>query len=142
MPDPRQFEALRLELLRGGAAPVYVERTVLELLEHYTDLESDARAAGLDAAAAEQRACEQLGEHRAIAAAVLARPELQAWDKRWPRFATCVHSATAIGAIPGLPLVYCFEHRPELARWCASFSLATAFVGGVACLLEWLMFAV
>jgi hypothetical protein len=141
MPDTRQFEALRLELLRGGAAPVYVERTVLELLEHYTDLEHDARAAGLDSEAAERRACEQLGEHRAIAAAVLARPELLAWDKRWPRVATCVHSAAVIGTIPGLPLVFCLEHRPELTRWGVALGLATALVGGVACALEWLMFA-
>jgi hypothetical protein len=142
MPDPRQFEALRLELLRGGTAPAYVERTVLELSEHYADLESDARAAGLDPIEAELRALEQLGDPRVIAAAVLARPELLAWDKRWPRFACCVHSAAVIGTIPGLPLVYCLEHRPELARWSAALGLATVLVGGVACALEWLLFAV
>lgn len=42
MPNPRQFEALRLELLRSGAAPVHVERTLLELTEHYADLAADA----------------------------------------------------------------------------------------------------
>lgn len=140
MPDPRHFEALRLELLRGGAAPLYVERTLRELLEHYTDLEHDAHAAGLDSEAAMRRACEQLGEPREIAAAILARPELLAWDKRWPRLACCVHSAAVIGTIPGLPLVYCFEHRPQLARWGMALGLATALVGGMACALEWLMF--
>ena len=46
MPD-EQFESLRLELLRSGVAPLYVERTILELGEHYADLESAALAAGL-----------------------------------------------------------------------------------------------
>lgn len=141
MPDPRQFEALRLELLRGGTAPVYVERTLIELTEHYADLEDDARAAGLAPAEAERRAREQIGDDHAIAAAVLARPELLAWNKRWPRVAYCVHSAAAIGTIPGLPLVYCFEHRPELARWGAALGLATAVVSAVASALDWLLFA-
>ena len=41
MPESR-FEALKLELLQGGVAPVYIARTLLELEEHYTDLEQDA----------------------------------------------------------------------------------------------------
>lgn len=141
MPDPRQFEALRLELLRGGTAPVYVERTLLELAEHYADLEADARDAGLSPAEAERRAREQIGDDHAIVAAVLARPELLAWRKRWPRVASCVHSAAAIGTIPGLPLVYCFEHRPEFARWGAALGLATTVVSAVASALDWLLFA-
>ena len=48
MPDA-QFEALRLELLTSGVAPLYVERTIVELGEHYADLESAALAAGLSA---------------------------------------------------------------------------------------------
>ena len=39
MRDAR-FESLRLELLEGGVTPVYVERTILELAEHYADLEA------------------------------------------------------------------------------------------------------
>jgi hypothetical protein len=55
--------------------------------------------------------------------------------------AHCVHSAATIGAIPGLPLVYCLEHRPELARWGASLGIATALVSAVLSALEWLIFA-
>ena len=47
MPDAA-FESLRLELLRSGVAPLYVERTIVELGEHYVDLESAALAAGLE----------------------------------------------------------------------------------------------
>ena len=47
MPSREQFAALRRELLRGGVSPLYVERTILELGEHYEDLENDALAAGM-----------------------------------------------------------------------------------------------
>ena len=140
MPDARQFEALRLELERRGTAPVYVERTLLELDEHFRDLADDARAAGLEPGEAERRARAELGDDAAIVAAVLARPELLVWSKRWPRVASCVHSAAVIGTIPGLPLVYCIAHQPGLARWGAALGLAIAFVGGMASVLEWLIF--
>ena len=79
MPDER-FESLRLELLRSGVAPLYVERTVLELGEHYADLESAALAAGYGAEEAARAARAALGNEREIAAAVLARaraPDVQ-----------------------------------------------------------------
>ena len=60
----RQFESLRLELLRSGVTPVYVERTILELADHYCDLESAALAAGLDADEATRVARDTLGNGR------------------------------------------------------------------------------
>jgi hypothetical protein len=128
---PEQFEALRLELRLSGVAPFYVERTVSELTAHLADLESAARAAGLGDAEAKRVARATLGDDRAIAAAVLGRPELLAWSRRYPRVAYCLHSAATIGALPGLPFVYCIEHRPDLARWGAAFGLAVAIVGGL-----------
>jgi hypothetical protein len=141
MPDT-QFEALRLELLRGGVAPVYVERTVVELAEHYADLETAALAAGQSEDEAAQTARATLGDPHAIAAAVLARRELLGFDARYPRVAHCLHSAAALGAIPGLPLMYCIEHRPELARWGAALGLATTLVGGLLAALDWLIVVV
>ena len=38
MPERPQLEGLKLELLRGGVSPVYIERTMIELKEHYEDL--------------------------------------------------------------------------------------------------------
>ena len=138
MPDTR-FEALRLELLRGGVAPVYVERTIMELGEHYADLEDAALAAGQSAAEATRTAHVALGDERAIVAAILSRPELLAWSSRYPRVAHCLHTAATIGAIPGLPLMYCIEHRPEVARWGAALGLATTLVGSVLATLNWLI---
>ncbi len=71
MPDG-QFESLRLELLRSGVTPLYVERTILELEEHYADLES----AGLRVPArrrrgSPQRANAALGKKGELLAAIL-----------------------------------------------------------------------
>ena len=128
---PEQFEALRLELRQRGVAPLYVERTVVELTAHLADLESAARAAGLSDAEAERVARATIGDDRAIAAAILGRPELLAWSTRYPRVAYCLQSAATIGTLPGLPLVFCIEHRPELARWVASLGIAVTIVGGL-----------
>src|SRR5262245_66268641 len=98
----REFDGLRLELLRGGVSPVYVERTILELGEHYEDLERDALGAGLSGDEAAQCARKLLGSEQAIAAAVLGRPELLSWSRRWPTVALCVRSAAAIGILPAL----------------------------------------
>ena len=129
MPD--QFEALRLELRKSGVAAFYVERTVSELTAHLADLESAARAAGFGDEEAQRIARATLGDERSIAAAVLGRRELLAWSTRYPRVASCLQSAATIGALPGLPIVYCIEHRPGLTRWGAAFGLAITLVGGL-----------
>ncbi len=133
---PEQFEALRLELRKGGVAPLYVERTVTELTAHLADLEGAARVAGFDDAEAERVARAALGDDRAIAAAICGRPELLAWSTRYPRVAHCLQSAATIGTLPGLPLVYCIEHRPELARWGAALGIAVTIVGSILALLN------
>jgi len=138
MPESR-FEALRLTLQKGGVAPVYIERTLLELEDHYTDLEQDALAAGLSQGEAERAAHAALGTQRTIAAAVLARPELREWSVRYPRFAYCVRSATVIGLIPGMPVMFCIEHRPQLARWAAAVTAAATFIGTILALLAWMI---
>jgi hypothetical protein len=138
MPDAR-FESLRLELLRSGVAPVYVERTIIELGEHCDDLESAGLAAGLDAEEAARTARATLGNERQIAAAVLARTELLTFSTRWPRLAHYLQSAATIGTLPGLPLLYCIEHRPELARWSVALGVATTLMGSMLTVLNWLI---
>jgi hypothetical protein len=138
MPDAR-FESLRLELLRSGVAPAYVERTIVELGEHYDDLESAGLAAGLGAEEAARIARATLGNERQIAAAVLARPELLTFSTRWPRLAHYLQSAATIGTLPGLPLLYCIEHRPQLARWSVALGVATTLMGSMLSVLSWLI---
>jgi hypothetical protein len=137
-----QFESLRLELLRGGVTPFYIERTILELEEHYADLESAALAAGSSPEEAARTALAALGNEHAIAAAVLAQADLLTFSRRWPRIAHCLQSAAALGTLPGLPLLYCIEHRPELARWSVALGLATTLMGSVLAALNWLIVVV
>jgi hypothetical protein len=134
-----QFESLRLELLRRGVTPAYVERTVLELEEHYSDLENAALASGVGADEAARLASATLGDERAIAAAVLAHPELLTFSTRHPRLAHYLQSAAAIGTLPGLPLMFCIEHRPEVTRWMAAVGLAATLMGSVLATLNWLI---
>jgi hypothetical protein len=138
MPDG-QFESLRLELLRGGVTRTYVERTILELAEHYADLERAAVASGLRPDEAAHAALETLGTDRAIAAAIIAHPELLTLRARYPRVAQYLHSAAAIGTLPGLPLIFCLAHRPGIARWGAALSLAVTLMGSVLAGLNWLI---
>jgi hypothetical protein len=138
MRDAR-FESLRLELLQRGVTRAYVERTILELRDHYDDLESAALAAGLDGDEATHAARAALGDEREIAAAILAHTEFLSFSARWPRVAHCLHSAAAIGCLPGLPLLYCIEHRPELARWGVALGAATTLMGSVLAALNWLI---
>lgn len=134
-----QLESLRLELLRCGVTPFYVDRTIAELGEHYADLESAALDAGLSAEEAARSASSALGNERAIVAAILARPELLTFSTRWPRVAHYLNSAATISTLPGLPLMFCIEHRPELARWGAALSVAATLMGGVLAVLNWLI---
>jgi hypothetical protein len=140
MPDRReQLEALRLELLRGGVAPHYVARTILELDEHRQDLERDSLAAGLTAEAAASAALTRLGDAQAIAAAVLAQPELRVWSYRWPRAAWCLRSAATVIAIPGRPVIYCIDRSGEIARWATALGTATLLVGTLLSCLNWMI---
>jgi hypothetical protein len=116
-----------------------VDRAIAELGEHYADLESAALAAGQSAEEAARTASAAMGSERAIAAAILARPELLTFSTRWPRVAHCLHSAAAISTLPGLPLIFCIEHRPELARWGLAVSLAATLMGSVLAVLNWLI---
>ena len=134
-----QLESLRLELLKCGVTPFYVDRTIAELGEHYADLQSAALDAGLSAEEAARSASSALGNEGAIVAAILARPELLTFSTRWPRVAHYLNSAATIGTLPGLPLMFCIEHRPELARWGAALGVAATLMGSVLAVLNWLI---
>ena len=138
MPSAQQFEALRLELLRGGVTPVYVERTLLELGEHLADLEAAALDSGLEPEAAAQSALALLGNPQTIAAAVLAQPALLDFSHRWPRTSTYLRCAVLVAALPGLPFVYCFDRGAQIARWGVASGLATMLVGSLLAWLNWM----
>lgn len=124
MPEPA-FAELEQRLLQGGIARRYVERTLLELREHYTDVEQDALASGVSRAEAAERARAALGDEHILADAVLAHPELRDWRRDWPRTAACIDSITLIAVLPVAPVAYCAYRGTSIARWSVSASLAT-----------------
>jgi hypothetical protein len=138
MPD-REFHELRGQLLNSGIARIYVDRTILELREHCEDLEGDALAAGLSMAAAKAAARTALGSDQAISAAILARPELLAWSRRWPRVAACVSSVVLVGAVAEAPFVFCIHRAPEILRWSIVSTLAVVLIGSLGAGLNWMI---
>jgi len=65
------LENVRDRLLRAGVAPRFAGRYVIELREHLADLTERERKAGLDAAAASERARELLGTDTQLAQAMI-----------------------------------------------------------------------
>ena len=139
MPNRAQFESMRLELLRGGVSPIFAERTIIELSEHYEDLERDALDSGLASDEAARVARATLGTDQVLAAAVLARPELLSWSRRWPTLALCVRTAAVIGVLPALPVLYCVDRGQYIARWGAALSGAVLIVGLLLASLNWMI---
>ncbi len=115
---------LQNELLKAGIAPRYVRRTLDELHDHYEDLFEYALNDGCDAAAAEWRAIDELGDIRDIAEAMRRQPELRSWAYRFPHLAMVVYPLTFLAVKPVMVGV---EHAPDLARWATCI-----FLGGVA----------
>ena len=65
------LENVRDRLLRAGVAPRFAGRYVIELREHLADLTERERKAGLDAAAASERARELLGTDTQLTQAMI-----------------------------------------------------------------------
>ncbi len=85
MPElPDMLNKLGRKLLRGGVKPRFVRRTLTELQQHHEDLHEQYLAEGMDSHEASARAHESLGDHQAIADAILCRPELRSWSFRFP----------------------------------------------------------
>lgn len=135
MPSPR-FAELERALTCGGVAAFYVERTLLELREHYDDLERDALGAGMSRDEAERWALASLGNEQTIAAVILAHPELRDWSERWPRAASCLRVAIVVATLPEAPVVFIVERGRDLARWGAAVGAAALFIGSLLALLN------
>jgi len=101
-----------------------------ELDDHYADLELEERASGSERPAAAVEALRRLGRQDAIAAAVLAKPELRSWTHRWPWLAGLMSHVLLLLLLPVAPVVACAQRGPAIVRWSVSISLGTAITGG------------
>ncbi len=81
---PRAFDHLRERLLRAGIAAGQADRYIAELKDHLDDLCAEERQAGWSPNDAEARAMKRLGYVDALAEAMIARREFQAWGARTP----------------------------------------------------------
>ena len=130
MPDP-DFAAFRRELLDAGIALRHVQRTAVELEEHYLDLKDDFERLGLDRDEAEARAARQLGNLDTIVASVVARPELRSWAYRYPRLGRVVLPVACALLLPVTPLIAGVNYAPAIARWSAIMSLSAVITAGM-----------
>jgi hypothetical protein len=115
----RRFAALAERLLRGGLPPRRVRRLIRELEAHFDDVVAELRSTGLSWIEAEREAALRLGPEDALAASILARPELHSWARRWP--------GVAFGVLPVLSLPVQFVLSMLVAV--QFFSLATHQLG-------------
>lgn len=113
-PDLGEF---RRELLQSGVAPRTVQRTAMELADHYDDLVDDAIARGMSRADAERQAHTDLGDLQTIAAEMAARPELRSWAWQHPRLALVFYPLACMAVLPAVPLIAGVANAPAVARW-------------------------
>lgn len=130
MPSPK-LTALKTSLRAGGVSPAYIGRLLAELDDHYADLEREERATGREPAVAAVEALRRLGQQDAIAAEVLAKPELRSWPERWPWFVSLLRPVLLLLLLPALPVLACAGRGPAIARWSISISLAALLTGGL-----------
>jgi len=118
MPEP-DFKQFRSGLLQAGIAPRHVRRTITELQDHLDDLIAAQLASGSDAATAQRRAGQEMGDLTDVAIAMRACPELQCWAYRYPRLALIVYPLTCLALLPVVPVIAGVTHAQDVARWSA-----------------------
>lgn len=123
MPSP-ELAALRKELLSSGIAPRHVQRIVVELDDHFSDLVEEAIATGTAVPAAERQALERLGDLAEVAIAMRAQPELRSWAWRWPRVAAVIYPVAFVAALPAVPFVLGAQNAASVGRWLTGLLLA------------------
>jgi hypothetical protein len=138
MPEPR-YSGLTHELLRQGVATRYAVRLAAELEDHRADLEQEALASGLPAAAAAEEANTRLGDLRHIAALVTSRPELLGWAQRWSWARHVRAPLLLLVLIPIFPVLVCAERSAVIARWGVSVCFGAALTGALLFLLQLLL---
>jgi hypothetical protein len=108
---------MRNEMLRNGVSARVIARTVAELDEHYSDLESEGMSGGMTMADAEEFATRQLGRPEALVAQVSQKAELRSWMFRYPRMARVLLPVAWIILQPVRPVFAGIEHFSSIVRW-------------------------
>lgn len=80
-----KLQRMKVELIRGGVAPKFVERTLIELDAHYRDLKSQAIADGFSETVAREKANNAIGDEKTLIKEILNKQELKSWLWRYPK---------------------------------------------------------
>ena len=79
------WQRIRYDLIKGGVAPRFIERTLRELKAHYADLRNRAIREGDSEQQADQKARTALGDEQTLVAEIVSKPELRSFTARFPR---------------------------------------------------------
>lgn len=131
MPKRPLFRDVQKELRACSIAPVLISRALSELQEHYDDLYAEALDSGIPASEAALLARSRLGEPHVIASAYRSHAELTSWSSRHPIAAACGRCLATAFVAPVMPVIYCYYHGSDIARWGASVGLAILVTGGL-----------
>jgi hypothetical protein len=116
----QRFNALKEQLLRAGIAPRHVRCYVAELRDHFDDLVREETAKGSTPNVAEDAARARIGGDEALAAVMLARPELRSVTARFPwvvfGFGPVLMLALVVSAAILIEGGIAFLH-PAIPRW-------------------------
>jgi hypothetical protein len=81
---PSALDGIVIQLTKRGLPIDYAERAGIELADHYRDLVSEQRAAGLDETAAVIEAARRLGDLRTLIKKTVREYQRRRWTGRWP----------------------------------------------------------
>ena len=118
------FKWMSKELLRNGVSPRIASRAVIELREHYEDLEAEARSGGIPSEAAMAQASERLGNPDMLVRQISSRVNLKSWIYRYPAVARVALPAVCVLILPVAPLFAGVAHLSSIMRWMACFLLS------------------
>ena len=130
------FSRLRRQLIDLQVAPRHIRRTLLELEEHFDDLQGEALQQGLAADAASRYASSRLGNIDVLAQQIAARPELRCWPYRYPNVARVVLPVAYFALLPTVPLFLGVSRASSIARWGASLMLGAAITASMFLMLQ------
>lgn len=112
------LQNIKIQLIRGGVAPKFVNRSLAELNAHYSDLRSQAISDGYSETEADEKAIASIGEEETLIAKILDKRELKTWLWRYPRSTFLLLPLLILVLsilIFGIFLYYVFSWSPELA---------------------------
>ena len=114
---PSALDGIIAQLIRRGLPAEYAERAGAELVDHYGDLVTEQRAAGLDEPAAAVEAARRLGDSRLLVRKTVREYQRRYWCGRWPLLTFLLGPFFTIAAL-WLTIGIAMSAMSTVAGWC------------------------